>query len=586
MTGGWRVRPGQRGAAIGSRFWLFVDRRDLIVLFGIVLLAWLVQTFFFNYTVDDAFISFRYSQNLARGMGLVFNPGERVEGYTNFLWTLWCAIPFLAKVDVLLFAKLSLMLLSAGCIVLTYFLFRRLQHWVRSQRAVPCRFRHRLESCRRCPWQGQGCISRRRLPLSPPPRWLAFVPAGLVALHTSFTVYAVNGIETVLFCFLLLLGANLAVREYEHGGWLSAIVFGLLFYTRPEGLLFFGLFWLGRLGFGRRDRSLWLGLLVFGLMAAMLQVFRLAYFGSPLPNTYYAKAAGRVIDRVLTWGIRYFRDIAKSVPNWPYLLLPLVGFFFWRRLPGPGRVLLLVPYLYLGYVLYIGGDVNFPYYRFLLHVLPLLAVVAVLSFAGRTPAPVLRTRQGVGPGLALAFAVMLAVAQLANTAGVWRELNATPESPRFRYLSTMPLAGHISIYPGIAARLREVCPPGSTVVMQDVGAIPFYSGVRTFDIIGLVNGPLARYFHRMKYSDYLLSRLPVELIAEVDQWVCDRIIEEEQAEFVLYHVDAGDTALLHYSFHFHGLAFDPRFRLLYEPIEVFSYPNTGRADHVLFRRMN
>ena len=37
---------------------------------------------------DDAFISFRYAANLAEGHGLVFNPGERVEGYTNFLWTL------------------------------------------------------------------------------------------------------------------------------------------------------------------------------------------------------------------------------------------------------------------------------------------------------------------------------------------------------------------------------------------------------------------------------------------------------------------------------------------------------------------
>src|SRR5262245_49032609 len=36
---------------------------------------------------DDAFISFRYARNWAEGQGLVWNPGERVEGYTNFLWT-------------------------------------------------------------------------------------------------------------------------------------------------------------------------------------------------------------------------------------------------------------------------------------------------------------------------------------------------------------------------------------------------------------------------------------------------------------------------------------------------------------------
>lgn len=39
--------------------------------------------------LDDAMISMRYAKNLTEGNGLVFNPGgERVEGYTNFLWVL------------------------------------------------------------------------------------------------------------------------------------------------------------------------------------------------------------------------------------------------------------------------------------------------------------------------------------------------------------------------------------------------------------------------------------------------------------------------------------------------------------------
>ena len=41
---------------------------------------------------DDAFISWRYAQNLVAGNGLVYNPGERVEGYTNFLWTVLLAL--------------------------------------------------------------------------------------------------------------------------------------------------------------------------------------------------------------------------------------------------------------------------------------------------------------------------------------------------------------------------------------------------------------------------------------------------------------------------------------------------------------
>src|SRR5690242_18166607 len=40
---------------------------------------------------DDAFISFRYVRNLLDGHGLVWNVGERVEGYTNFLWVMLVA---------------------------------------------------------------------------------------------------------------------------------------------------------------------------------------------------------------------------------------------------------------------------------------------------------------------------------------------------------------------------------------------------------------------------------------------------------------------------------------------------------------
>ena len=44
-----------------------------------------------RFVQDDAYISFRYARNLADGLGLVWNAGERVEGYTNFLWTLMLA---------------------------------------------------------------------------------------------------------------------------------------------------------------------------------------------------------------------------------------------------------------------------------------------------------------------------------------------------------------------------------------------------------------------------------------------------------------------------------------------------------------
>jgi arabinofuranosyltransferase len=49
--------------------------------------------FHLGYTLDDAYITFRYARNCARGVGLVYNPGEYVKGYSNTLLTLLMLVP-------------------------------------------------------------------------------------------------------------------------------------------------------------------------------------------------------------------------------------------------------------------------------------------------------------------------------------------------------------------------------------------------------------------------------------------------------------------------------------------------------------
>src|SRR6476646_8857030 len=56
---------------------------------GAILIA---HSLVWNFVTDDAFISFVYSRNLVEHGQLVFNLGERVEGYTNFLWTVLLAV--------------------------------------------------------------------------------------------------------------------------------------------------------------------------------------------------------------------------------------------------------------------------------------------------------------------------------------------------------------------------------------------------------------------------------------------------------------------------------------------------------------
>jgi len=60
--------------------------RWIYALGGIVLAGYVWHCLAVNYVVDDSFITFRYVKNFVHGGGLTYNIGERVEGYTNFLW--------------------------------------------------------------------------------------------------------------------------------------------------------------------------------------------------------------------------------------------------------------------------------------------------------------------------------------------------------------------------------------------------------------------------------------------------------------------------------------------------------------------
>jgi hypothetical protein len=65
----------------------------------------LVVAFSSPFAIDDAYISFTYSKNLAQGNGLTYN-GLVVEGYSNPLWTLLIAPFIYLNVDPLVGARI------------------------------------------------------------------------------------------------------------------------------------------------------------------------------------------------------------------------------------------------------------------------------------------------------------------------------------------------------------------------------------------------------------------------------------------------------------------------------------------------
>ena len=77
----------------------------------------------FNFVCDDAFISFRYADNLVRHGELVFNPGDPVEGYTNFLWTVLMAGVLALGLDPVLWSRVG----GVVCAVSTLIVLARFQ---------------------------------------------------------------------------------------------------------------------------------------------------------------------------------------------------------------------------------------------------------------------------------------------------------------------------------------------------------------------------------------------------------------------------------------------------------------------------
>lgn len=123
--------------------------------------------------------------------------------------------------------------------------------------------------------------------LAPKQRWLAAVAPWLLLSSTAFSYWSTSGLETPLFVAAVTAALVLSARGRSADATKAAAVATL---TRPEGVLV-ALVVLAsavKLGGWRKPRS-WRLPFFYGAFLLAITVFRLAYFGSALPNTFYAK---------------------------------------------------------------------------------------------------------------------------------------------------------------------------------------------------------------------------------------------------------------------------------------------------------
>lgn len=296
----------------------------LIVILVATVVAWLI-----GHTQDDAWITFRYSKHLAEGFGPVYNPGEYVEGYTNFLWMLLMAAGFLFGQDPVTASWVLGILFLAANLWLSWRLFRF----------------------------ALGDVV--------PAFWL------LLCLATNYTLlsFGTSGLETAMNGFLVTAAFYLYFRFREAPErtrlllWLG-IVMGLLLLSRPDNLLFVLLI----AGFLLRERLVrgrewWALLLPLVLLVLPWLVWKWSYYGAILPNTFHAKAGSLQIGRGMLYVGTFVLVFGLFIP--PLLGLRHVGKLFLRDL-----TLTLTLTLWISYLIIVGGD--FMAFRMWVPVLPVL----------------------------------------------------------------------------------------------------------------------------------------------------------------------------------------------------------------------
>lgn len=456
-------------------------RWSALLLLGGVIVLLLMEWMLFPLTVDDAYISFRYSDNLAHGHGLVWNVGDDpVEGYTNFLWVLLGAAVIKLGLPLPLTMKLLSVGLSIFALVLVY--------------------------------------SVTRL-LSPQASWMV-MPTLLFACTPAFALWTVAGLETALFICLLLASLYTFLREESNAEsrttfW-SALLLTLLALTRPEGAVVFGALFAARLILWLRHKTprkqvtrylAWV--LFFGCLCLVYFVWRWTYFGYPLPNTAYVKAQpgvtamlGQIGVNLIPYGLRLF----------PFAMLALYAL---GRSDKIRRGDIYIGAALAGLVLLslVSSD-WMAGHRLALPMIPLVLLLArqpleIILQATRTG----HWRQRFTHAALLLGLVLYAVAPLFYTANLFHRVLATQKNMSLYRWATEMQTIVDGQYVKVGQWLADNALPNATVVAGNVGAIGYLSDLKVIDMIGLTDEYIARNSWTV---EYLLEQNPDFIILESD----------------------------------------------------------------------
>lgn len=420
----------------------------------------------FHTLFDDAMISMQYARNFANGDGLVWNAGgERVEGYSNFLWVLIMAAAHRLPPSLIqpthFIQLLSLLFLALNLIVV---------------RALALEFTEN--------------------------RWLPLVAVFLTAFYFPLNNWSLQGMEVGLLILLINAALLLSLRAQQRqvfSPW-AYLLLGLAVLLRMDAavlalLLTAGMAWLD---VPRRKQHLFWGLGTLGIVLGGLTLFRLLYYGAWLPNTYYLKLSGVSLPLRISLGLKLLGDFLWS-SNWALMLLPFSLLLIDRR--RSLKLLFAMLLAQFAYSAYVGGDswehvggAN----RFVVVVMPLFFTLFALTLGAlsRLALKQVKTTPPWPNALAAAAIILFTAISLLN----FNTLSVRDGFSKWTLAEKPIFVSGEERYTRMGLTLARVTAEDAVIAVVSAGTLPYYSERKSIDLMGKNDPVIARLPARINAS--------------------------------------------------------------------------------------
>lgn len=461
--------------------WVIINRKyyTAIVIFFVIYCIFLSWSFWFQ-NVDDAYISFRYGKNFMSGNGLVYNEGEYVEGYTNFLWTVITS-PFTKNksIDISTFALIIGLLLS----IFNIYLLTR--------------------------------ITKQFLNIFPlNPSYLILLPVMFFVLDDSIAFWAIGGMEFPMYTLFILAATyyyfriNKARQNYIY----MSLLLMFCTMTRPEGNMIFVItmvhFLLYRNSIMKWKRKFVVIILLYALFAFLYYGFKYLYYGQLIPNTFYAKGVTDITMNLLL-GFKY---LALCIGTRLYIFIFILFIPFKKVVKDPKQsYLILFSVVYIIYLLVVGGDWMIAN-RFFVPIIPFLYILSTIGIINTINkiSSMGKKYEKIKSKIINSGAAILCILLFTVTLSLLEYKELIIKDENYKYEQQWSMFGRW---------LKNNVSPETVIAVGPAGKIPYYSGLYTIDMWGLNNDYIAKTHskrlqagHKKFDFEYVLSLNPEFII--------------------------------------------------------------------------